>query len=1792
MSKHHVISARSNPLRFAKTAGVLLTASLALLGARAATLTWDADPGSGGPQDGNGNWDTNSANWWNGVTDIAWTNANGDSAIFGVPGGAGGTVNLPTASPNIVVANITFNTNYTLANSSGYLQLTNSPVLTAAAGTSNTILPVVTGSGFTKDGAGVIVLNPSFNNTYSGPTIINNGILQVGGNDSRVYVNGDLVINSGGVFRLTSGGSAGGVVPLTATIVVNGGNLLGNASGKYLYFNKLVLDNNGSVTVPDPPLGNFYFNPTNIDARSGRIYANLYRAITNNLFKSTAGTVIVSNRPNSSSTDGYLVTVNAGTLIFDKSSQSANRLLGNGVLNLGGGTLVLSNGNSTVNPSAENPGTGGTVLNPGASAVQGANAGASGGNVTFGAFTRKTGATFDASKTGAGAMATTTVNVNGILGGWATWAGSDWLSGTTLAAYSAYTTSPDPTTWAAANNVSLAGNPLANLDDTTINSLRLTAAATLTLNSGMTLTLASGGLLITGSGATAIAGGTLKGAAGADLVVLQNSSADLAISSDLADNTTATSLTKSGRGLLRLLGSNGMTGTNFLTGGITEVDTLSRLAAGPLIVNGGTLRYTGPNVTSTRAIGLYGLGAVIDVSASGATVTQSGMVSGSGAVLGDFGGLTKLGAGTLVLTASNYFTGPTIVSNGVLVVNGTNAFNAATWNGGTVSVYGGTLAGSGRINGPVAVKNGGVVSPGTDLGTLTLGTNLTFESGATAVFDVTNAPGTGDLLVVQGGLAATNTTISINVAGAPLAAGTYTLIQYAGKKSGSFNPVPVITGGTIDGSPVIDESTPGQINLVVSHELVITAQPADTVASTNGPASFTVAATGTAPIAYQWYFYGNNTNAAPVPLADATNATLAIPSAQGSDSGFYNVVLTNDYGAVTSRFAALFVGNVAPVVAGPASQTVIAGNSVTFTASVFGNPTPVLQWQTNGVDVAGATGASLTLTAVPYALDGASVSLIASNIAGVVTNTAQLTVIVAPAISQQPASLAVTTGGAAVFAVTATGVPAPAYQWRKNGTPISGATDSSWTIPSAQGGDIGIYSVVVTNAAGSITSSNAALTVYSSSLIATAFAPANGATDICVDSPLYVTLSGPVTNVAAGKVRIYSVANPATPVDTIDLSQNTFFSGSYIVQPRTIGGVALNSYPIICSGAQAAIYPHAGVLAAGQTYYVTIDGGVFADGSGAYFSGLTNAGVWQFTTKTTGPANATNLVVAADGSGDFATVQGAADFVPNANVNHTVINVRNGVYTEIVRLNSKNNVTFRGQDRQQTVIAYANWNGINPSTATRPMFGVLGANDVAIENLTLTNSTPNATGNNQAEALFVNVAKRFILFNCDLDSYQDTLLINQNGDQAYVQDSHIQGNTDFIWGQGTLYVTNTEIMFMPYQSAQDYLTQPRTPQYTNGFAFVECRLVGANPSVNNCYLGRDAGGTSFPYGSVAYINCVMDTNVVVPAGWALGSGTTLPQTANLRFWEYQSVDLSGAPINTAARASWSVQLDGATATNQVQNVTNWFGGWLPQLAPNILAQPVSQTNNAGQTASLSVGATGIPAPAYQWQRDGTNVDGATDALLSIPNAQPGDSGSYSVVVSNAAGVVTSAVAVLVVNPGPNTPPVFVAPIPNTNIVINAGVTLSVTNIAIDTNLPPQTLTYTLLSGPTNATLDGASGVFTWRPLVSQNDTSNQVVVAVFDNGTPSLGATQAFSVTVNLLAQPQITSPAWSGGLFGMVIDGQAGPDYAVQLSTNLTSWTTVFTTNSPALPFSWTDPNSGSYPAGFYRIIVGPPLP
>jgi hypothetical protein len=76
--------------------------------------------------------------------------------------------------------------------------------------------------------------------------------------------------------------------------------------------------------------------------------------------------------------------------------------------------------------------------------------------------------------------------------------------------------------------------------------------------------------------------------------------------------------------------------------------------------------------------------------------------------------------------------------------------------------------------------------------------------------------------------------------------------------------------------------------------------------------------------------------------------------------------------------------------------------------------------------------------------------------------------------------------------------------------------------------------------------------------------------------------------------------------------------------------------------------------------------------------------------------------------------------------------------------------------------------------------------------------------------------------------------------------------------------------------------------------------------------------------------------------------------------------------------------------------------------------------------------------------------------------------------------------------------------------------------------PPQTLTCSLLAAPTNAALNSASGIFVWRPLVSQTNTTNWISVKVADNDQPVLSATNLFAVKVNPLAAPVPEPPTFA----------------------------------------------------------------
>lgn len=248
---------------------------------------------------------------------------------------------------------------------------------------------------------------------------------------------------------------------------------------------------------------------------------------------------------------------------------------------------------------------------------------------------------------------------------------------------------------------------------------------------------------------------------------------------------------------------------------------------------------------------------------------------------------------------------------------------------------------------------------------------------------------------------------------------------------------------------------------------------------------------------------------------------------------------------------------------------------------------------------------------------------------------------------------------------------------------------------------------------------------------------------------------------------------------------------------------------------------------------------------------------------------------------------------------------------------------------------------------------------------------------------------------------------------------------------------------------------------------------------------------------------------------------------------------------------------------------------------------VTPTDGLNACYTLSVG--NLPSGVSATFTNNPNIGGTS--LLTLTASNSAVSATTNVMVVATAGLIshTQTIAFTVNAVAPvNTAPTL-APIADQTV--NVGQTVAFTASATDTDSPSQTLTFALLAGVTNATLNANSGAFTFRPLVTQADATSHFMLQVSDNGSPSLSATQIFAVVVNPLSAPTVSNVFVAGGRFSLSVSGQSGPDYAVETSTNLTQWSTALVTNSPVLPFVWTDMNSTA-PQRFYRVKLGPPLP
>ncbi len=263
------------------------------------------------------------------------------------------------------------------------------------------------------------------------------------------------------------------------------------------------------------------------------------------------------------------------------------------------------------------------------------------------------------------------------------------------------------------------------------------------------------------------------------------------------------------------------------------------------------------------------------------------------------------------------------------------------------------------------------------------------------------------------------------------------------------------------------------VDVTVASLPVISIQPVSQGVRLGQPTNLTVEMSGTGPFLYQW-MKGD------VIVPYGTNATLPFNSLQLTDAGQYTVVVTGEGGSVVSATATVAVVAPPVITQQPVNQVANVGDEVILSLTVTSAVPASYQWEKGGSVIPGATEMTYR---IPHFTEGdqGSYSVVVTSSEGVVTsNAATLSVAVSPAIQVQPTSRNVYAGQTTIFSIQAESNAPQTYQWLKNGTPIPEATGVYYSIPFAQAGDAGGYSVVINNMAGSVTSEVALLGVLPS----------------------------------------------------------------------------------------------------------------------------------------------------------------------------------------------------------------------------------------------------------------------------------------------------------------------------------------------------------------------------------------------------------------------------------------------------------------------------------------------------------------------------------------------------------------------------------------------------------------------------------------------------------------------------------------------------------------------------------------
>ncbi|MBB3594213.1 outer membrane autotransporter protein [Rhizobium sp. BK529] len=818
---------------------------------------------------GSGTWDSATVNWFNGSVAVPW--ASGGTAIFG---GTPGTV---AVNGTVSVGGVTFDSSgYTITGGTLALTGA-TPTITTNAGVSATISSAISGSAtLVKSGAGaltfsgaktytgativdagqLVLRNPS---GFVSPTTVNSGATLTFTGTTSVTTAAPITLNDGATLEHVN---PSGYVQLTGAVTSTGNtsinvNTIGTGRGFYLDGG---LKGSGTVTINAASAGNAVILRNNNSTFSGTL-------VVNGIASATAGAgsgLALAGLATSNALINTNVVLNGtieladqgmgsgfGTAIFNMGSLSGSGIMvanRNPIGNFGA-TIVLGNTNdsglfsgSIVRGSGRTNVVGVTKVGTGTQIFSGANSYTGVTNVNAGVLNIRNSSALGSTVAGTNVASGAALQIEG---GITVGAEALTLNGTGIANDGALRN---------ISGVNSYGGPITLGSAVRINS----DAGVLTLGTimgpGQNLTLGgAGNVSVTGvlgitsgtltkdgsgtailsatntyTGATIINGGTLQAGAAAGGRAFGTLSAvtlaDVAGTTLNLDGFDQTIGSLSGGGTTGgnvTLGSGTLTtggnGTSTAFGGvISGAGAFVKVGSGTQILTG-TSTYSGGTTISDGALQLGNggtSGSIIgDVINSGALIfdradsyTFSGLISGNGSV-------DQIGAGTMILTGSNTYTGPTSVAAGSLIVNGDQSGAI----GLTTVANGATLGGTGTIGGDVSVANGGIIDPGNPgsvPGTLTINGNLALSNSSNLNYNFGQANVVGgafnDLTKVGGDLTLDGTLNVTQSAGGSFMPGIYRVISYDGTLANNG----LALGTMPTGNFLVQTSVDKQVNLV------------------------------------------------------------------------------------------------------------------------------------------------------------------------------------------------------------------------------------------------------------------------------------------------------------------------------------------------------------------------------------------------------------------------------------------------------------------------------------------------------------------------------------------------------------------------------------------------------------------------------------------------------------------------------------------------------------------------------------------------------------------------------------------------------------------------------------------------------------------------------------------------------------------------------------------------------------------------------------------------------------------